>query len=445
MDLRETTSSLRRWAAIVVAVVGIGGVSGCYCAHHHSIPARRLPPEWMAECRNGMVPIDFTLLRQDPPPQYLVGPRDVLGIHIQNMLGAETDAPPITAVPSSADDHLVQPTVGHPVAVQADGTISLPLIPPLKVAGLTIPEVAASIRKAYAQDRKLLAEGQDRISVNLIRPRTTRVMVIRQDVNSNIPVVIEKTDTIAIKRGSASIVELPAYENDVLHALTATGGLPGTDARNEVWVLRNQAVGADQWSPLVGQLQQGVDSAEAIGNAKQTQFTRIPLRIRPEEPAPFGPKEVILQTGDVVFIESRDTEFYYVGGLLTGGKLPLPRDYDLDVLGAIAMAHGNVSGPAGPTSAAASNFRSGPGNVVPPSRVLIVRTLAGGGQVKIDVSIKRALDDPRERVIIQPNDLILLKYTPSEFAVNVGLNTVTFGACPLTIVTDFSSLTDPVG
>jgi hypothetical protein len=382
----------------------------------------------MAESRNCMVPIDFTLLRQDPPEQYLVGPRDVLGIHIQNMLGAEADAPPITVVPAANDQHVVQPTVGHPITVQANGEIALPLIPPLKVQGMTIPEVASAIHKAYAKDRQLLQEGQDRISVNLVRPRTVRVMVIRQDVHTDIPTVIEKAETIAIKRGHAQIVELPAYENDVLHALTATGGLPGIDARNEVWVLRNQAVGSNQWSPIVGQLQQGANPAEQLHAAKETQFIRIPLRIHPEVPAPFGPDEVILNTGDVVFIESRDTEFYYVGGLLTGGKLPLPRDYDLDVLGAIAMANGNVSGPAGPTSAAASNFRSGPGNVVPPSRVLVIRTLPGGGQVKIDVSIKRALDDPRERVVIQPNDLILLKYTPAEIAINVGLNTISFGA-----------------
>lgn len=414
--------------ALMFCAIGLASAIGCYCAHHHSIPARRLPPEWMPESRNCMVPIDFTLLRQDPPTQYAVGPRDVLGVHIQNMLGAETDAPPITVIPASNDQHVVQPTVGHPITVQADGKIALPLIPPLKVQGMTIPQVAAAIHQAYAKDRQLLQAGQDRISVNLIRPRTARVMVIRQDVHADTPTVIEKTETIAIKRGYAQIIELPAYENDVLHALTATGGLPGIDARNEVWVLRNQAVGGDQWRPIVGQLQQGANPAEQLHAAKETQFIRIPLRIHPELPAPFGPEDVILNTGDVVFIESRDTEFYYVGGLLTGGKLPLPRDYDLDVLGAIAMAHGNVSGPAGPTSAAASNFRSGPGNVVPPSRVLVVRTLPGGGQVKIDVSIKKALDDPRERIIIQPNDLILLKYTPAEFAINVGLNTVTFGA-----------------
>jgi hypothetical protein len=284
--------------------------------------------------------------------------------------------------------------------------------------------VAALIRKAYASDRKLLQDGQDRISVSLIRPRSYRVMVIRQDVNSDTPVFIEKTDTFAVKRGSARVVELPAYENDVLHALIPTGGLPGIDARNEVWVLRNQAAGSAQWSPLVNQLQEGGNPQEIVQGEKLTQFVRIPLRLHPQEPAPFGSRDVVLNDGDVVFIESRDTEFFYVGGLLTGGKLPLPRDYDLDVLGALAMAHGNVSGPAGPTSAAATNFRSGPGNVVPPSRVLIVRTLPTGGQVKIDVDIKKALDNPRERVLIQPNDLVLLKYKPGELVTNIALNTL---------------------
>ncbi len=68
----------------------------------------------------------------------------------------------------------------------------------------------------------------------------------------------------------------------------------------------------------------------------------------------------------------------------------------------------------------------GPGNVVPPTRVIIVRRLPDGSQINIDVDLKLALIDPRERVLIQPDDFVLLKYRPYEFAANVALNFVSF-------------------
>jgi hypothetical protein len=42
----------------------------------------------------------------------------------------------------------------------------------------------------------------------------------------------------------------------------------------------------------------------------------------------------------------------------------------------------------------------------------------------MEVNLKQALDDPRERLIIQPADLVLLKYTAPEMLGNVLLNIV---------------------
>ncbi len=58
----------------------------------------------------------------------------------------------------------------------------------------------------------------------------------------------------------------------------------------------------------------------------------------------FRPEDIILEEGDVVYIESRDAEVFYTGGLLPGGEFPIPRDYDLDVLGAMALAGTGVQG-----------------------------------------------------------------------------------------------------
>ena len=48
----------------------------------------------------------------------------------------------------------------------------------------------------------------------------------------------------ADQSASGGLVKLKAYQNDILHALVQTGGLPGLNAKNEVKVLR--ASRADQ-------------------------------------------------------------------------------------------------------------------------------------------------------------------------------------------------------
>ena len=49
-----------------------------------------------------------------------------------------------------------------------------------------------------------------------------------------------------------------------------------------------------------------------------------------------------------------------------------------------------------------------------PSLVTILRQTPGGGQIPIRVSLNRALRDPRERVIIQPGDVVILQETLDE-------------------------------
>jgi hypothetical protein len=106
----------------------------------------------------------------------------------------------------------------------------------------------------------------------------------------------------ASHKGTATTVELPAYENDVLNALNRSGGLPGTDAKNEVIVQRKPRRG------------------------KPPETIRIPLRLRPGEPVPFRPEDVILNSGDTVIVEARTAEVFYTAGLLGSGQYPLPRD-----------------------------------------------------------------------------------------------------------------------
>jgi hypothetical protein len=136
-------------------------------------------------------------------------------------------------------------------------------------------------------------------------------------------------------------VDLPVYENDLLHALAVTGGLPGTDAAREIWIFKRSGL-SDPHAICVAELQaRTADFAE--GEVVNNQVVRIPLTGSPGEGLPFTQADVQLDDGDVVYVPRRE-EYFYVGGLVGGAKIPLPRDEDIDVIEAISLANGSVGG-----------------------------------------------------------------------------------------------------
>ncbi len=200
---------------------------------------------------------------------------------------------------------------------------------------------------------------------------------------------------------------LVAYENDVLNALARTGGLPGLDAANEVIIERGSFKNLDNKDARYCSTSTSSESTAA-------QRVHIPMRMRPGETPPFKPEDVILNDGDIVFIEARDTELFYTGGLLTAHQFILPRDYDLDVVQAVAFASGPLlNGNQNQNNLSGAVVQSGIGNPSP-SLVTILRRTPGGGQIPIRVSLNDALRDPRQRVLIQPGDWIILQETLDE-------------------------------
>jgi len=381
--------------------------------------------------RGSEEPINFIRLRQDPPPVYLVGPRDVLGIYIEGVLGKRDEPPPVHFPEREAEN--IPPAIGFPIPVREDGTISLPLIAPLRVAGLTLAQVEEEIRLSYVVRQRILQPNAERILVTLVRPRTYAVLVIREDTS-----LIEGGTTLGgrtqgrlgqatlgtTRFGATHLVELPAYQNDVLHALSKGGGLPGLDAENEILILRGGFQNAEQRDRLLGTTRDR-DAWRAIWE-NNPNVMRIPLRVGPDDPPlRLTPNDIILNTGDIVYVRSRQAEVFYTGGLLPGGQFPIPRDYDLDVLGAMAMAGGSVATAPGTAGNTLTGGNRGVGGLFPPTRVIVLRTV-NGQQVAIKLDLKRAMLNPRERLLVQPNDYILLEYTEMELFLNMLLGNVQF-------------------
>jgi len=437
LALRVAGSRTLLAVAQCLAALACLGATGCVSditrisSACDAVPAFRLPNELLAPSRNGKVPIDFTLLRQQPPPVYFISPGDTLAVYIQGVAPTSNNetAPLYTNINGTRDAYpatglIHAPFVGLPLVVDQQGAMELPLVGRLNLAGLTLDQAREVLRRAYTVDQKILQPGRDRIVLSMIKPRVHRVLVIREDVNSSLsPTYFAPVTTPYTKRGTAEVLDLPEYENDVLHAIISSGGLPGIDARNAVWILRSRVAQPTDIQPALAQVNGGGDPRQVLQSAKVVRnVLQIPLRVCPGEMLPFGEQDILLHDGDIVYLESRDDEVFYTGGLLPGCRFPLPRDRDLDVIAAIAMTTASAGGPAG-TNGASMNFRSiGPGGIINPTRVIVVRQLPSGEQLKIRVDLNRAVVDSRERILIQSGDFVMLEFKPWEYMGNFVLS-----------------------
>jgi hypothetical protein len=142
---------------------------------------------------------------------------------------------------------------------------------------------------------------------------------------------------------------------------------------------------------------------------------RIPIRLGPGETPNICEEDITLYDGDIVFIESRESEVFYTGGLLGGGEYQLPRDRDLHVLEAVSIAQSRVGGGGGGAMTSSGGVSALNADVtISPSRVIIRRRLEDGRIVPLEVDLYRARLKAEEDIIIQPRDLILLQYKCGE-------------------------------
>lgn len=420
---RNLKDSVRRIGMPMLAIAMVSSlITGCSTIN--AIPVSRVPGEILAaERKDNFIDISMLRLRQDPPEVYLLGPGDVLGVYIKGVLGNDQELPPV----HFPEDSNRPPAIGYPVPIREDGTLALPIVDPIKVGGMSLVEATKAVRNAYSYPRQIIKEGEEQIIVTLIQQRKIRVQVIREESGGK--------DGVS-KRGTGHVVDLPIYENDLLHALSETGGMPGTDAKNEVMIYRgmyNDAMSADC-------ILDDLCSSQCHGDCEDPCFcderpipdppyvTRIPLRYNPATPPTFTKEDIILHEGDIVIIRSRDEETFVTAGLLGGGEYPLPRDKDLDIIGAIAIAGGSLGstgtgvGSIGGMGGGGGGRGGGSRQACQPSEAIVVRELPCGSSISMRIDLNKALQDPSQRILIKPNDVIILRYTLLEEIGNAALS-----------------------
>lgn len=444
-------SWMKRLCWIGMAIVS-GLSSGCSTITQpiSGIPAQRLPPQFLAQSKANLVPLDPSRLAQEPPREYLLDEGDILGVYIDGILpynppDRPPEPPPVNF--PEADSQL-DPSLGFPVAVINDGTIQLPLLAPIKVKGLTIDQARELIRKYYLDAKILTDSDRLRPIVTLVKERTYNVVVVRQDIGGQMGQAPQGGrgggraggGGGGFVRGSdfsaqGSLLKLKAYQNDVLHALMSSGGLPGLNARNEVKILRASKADQRKRDAFIQQFyQQYYCNPDPCGCPPplpdDPTMLKIPMRLPPGVIPNFREEDIILEDGDIIYIESRNAEVFYTGGLLPGGEFIIPRDYDLDVFGAMALAGSAISGPQGMGGGGGGGGGFGIGSIggVPPGVLYVLRKTPCNGQITIEVDLAKANLDPRERILVQPGDTLILRYKPCEEVLNFGLGTFfTFG------------------
>lgn len=402
MDKRNKIARWLPLAAIALACAVSGGCTALTNPLADGIPVRLLPPEILGPSKCDYQTIPLTALQQPQPDAYRLDAGDILGITARDFI-ADQMAAPAGGAPAlqGREQNRLAPTSGHPVTVLEDGKITLPGVPKLSVKGLTIDEARVAIQKHYA-DLKLEPVPREKIVVTLLHPRQHKVLVFRQEATSF--QAGQDGPTPISKRNAGFVVELPAYQNDVLHALARTGGLPDLDAYNEIIIHRD---GMNK--PQVVKQPDKAKPAVTIGET-----IRIPLRQPFGSPLPMGKDDIVLKTGDVVFLEARDEQVFFTAGLLPAGKHMLPRDHDLDVLEAITMVRGPFyNGAFGGSNLSGTLIQPGLGNPSP-SLLTVLRRVPNRGQVPIIVDLRAAIRYPQERIVIRPGDVLVLQEKPAE-------------------------------
>lgn len=419
-------------------------------------PAQCLPIDCLVYPKRNLVPIDVSKLAQPSPDAYRVDSGDVLGIAVEGIIPFQDpdQVPQLPPVHFRGMNSEQPPALGFPVLVQESGNIALPSIGMIQVAGATLQEVSDKITEACLK-ANLRKQREVLTAVTLINPRTYNITVIREDVGGN----------PQEHQANGKVVQLAAYRNDVLNALMATGGLPGLLAKNEIRIRRRQpnfnppmtvlsrsefeepadpddgdiskpdnaTSVADRPDPSANNQTESITAENANSNASAGLSNEvanmpimmaervIPLRVPCNLEYEIRPEEIILQDGDIIIIENRTTEVFYTGGLLPGGEFALPRDYDIDIFEAMAIAGYSFGSP----GAGAGGGMGGIGGMaslsgVFPTRLYIMRKRSNGTQYTIEVDLKEAVENESERLLVAPGDKLMLRYKPREELVNFG-------------------------
>ena len=261
---------------LVLCLLAVAG--GCQI--NRGFRAATLPPEFRAPIVRSARHLDLSPLVRSAGGTEIIQPNDLVAVS--------------TAV--GLDDEESQPKV---LRVSADGTINVPLVGPVRVAGLQPPVAEQWVRQAS-------------IERNVYRdPQVSIQFETRQANNVTVLGSVE----------TPGVYPLNNANSDLLAALVAAGGL--TDEAGTVIEIRHPNPPPASYGPAPSQVQPAT------------------IRIDLQELQTIAGADLRVHDGTVVMVPQRVKQTVYVMGLVNRpGVFEIPPDDELRLLDGVAMAGG---------------------------------------------------------------------------------------------------------
>ena len=370
----ESVAALRGvwklWRLMWMACWLIAGslmLTGCHGSNHYyatnSAFGQRMPDSLRLAKRSNPQTVDLSKLASGTGGSETIGAGDVLEVQI--------------AAGLQEDD---QSTMAARVA--NDGTIALPMIGLLNVAGVE-PQGAESLIRAEAIRRQLYHNPT--VTVTVTHKRMNKVRVLG-----------------AVK--APGLYELPPGASDVVSAIAAAQGLE-KDAGQHVEVrnpYRPHAAERPTVAGIPGQPLSTVSTSSSSSNGMNSYSIDL------ISAAKAGDGQYIVQDGGVVMVEKRDPAPVYVGGLVkTAGRYDYPIGQDLHLLDAISLA-------------------GGPSNQLA-NKIYVNRPVVGAKDpAVIEISYRDAKRSADSNILLGPGDVVSVEQTPGTVFMEA-LNLIRFG------------------
>ncbi len=279
-----------------------------------------------------------------------------------------------------------------PLRVDHDGTVQVPLVGPIMLAGMDLQSAQDTVRKASI-DRGIYRKPS--VAISVADRKTNRITVMG-----------------AVETPGAYDIQSSAC--DLLSALSAAGGL--SENASQVIEIKQPPLPMAGRHPTTPNLppgslaylsvqQVGYDSPEFITSA-MTVPMRVDLVAETMAPNPNG---YGLRDGAVVMVRPRAPRVIHVMGLVKHpDQFEIPYDQDVRVLDALAMAGGRIYTIA--------------------DHVLVIRQpTRSSTPALIEVSVRKAKSNGTDNILLAPGDVVSVEETPTTMTLSALRQFVHFG------------------
>lgn len=363
IDSTETNHLRRRLIAVALVCM----MAGCQQVGYRP---ESLPAHFAARPTIDVNSLDLSRLATTDFDNSKIFPGDTLNVTV--VTGTETRQP-----------------VPWEIAVSDDGSVEVPLIGPVRVAGLDVRDAQSIIRTASIQ-RGIFRRPS--VSMTLAKRRTNRVSVMG---------AVNEPGTY----------ELPRAGSDLLNAIVSAGGFTSdadriVEARIPTQIIQNTPSQSPYTGPAaeVAQTSYGTPLVQTQTIPAKTVQVDLVSATTNGQPQGYG-----LPDGSIVMVKKMPARHIHVIGLVNrSNRFELPPGQNVRFLDAIAMAQGT--------------------KLTLADRSFIIRKVEGGQEpIVIDCSIRDAKEDPTKNLLLTDGDVVSVEETPFTFLLGTAKDLVRVG------------------